>query len=129
MKKVMIFGVFDGLHGAHKAVLKEAKAFGDYLIVAVAQDHIVEHLKGNRAKVNLNERIEHIKQEDAVDEVIIGDKELSTWEVVKEHQPAVIAIGHDQNTLQENLEANFDKLGYQPEMKLLKEYEANEDQG
>ena len=129
MKKVMIFGVFDGPHKAHKQVLKDAKALGDHLVVVVAQDHMVEHLKGYRIKVDLAERMEHIKKEDAVDEVIIGDKELGTWEVIKEHKPAVIAIGHDQNILQENLEANFDKLGYQPEMKLLKEYEANKDQG
>ena len=129
MKKVMIFGVFDGPHKAHEQVLKDAKALGDHLVVVVAQDHMVEHLKGYRIKVDLAERMEHIKKEDAVDEVIIGDKELGTWEVIKEHKPAVIAIGHDQNILQENLEANFDKLGYQPEMKLLKEHEANKDQG
>ena len=129
MIKVMVFGVFDGVHERHRKMLGEAKGLGDYLIVAVAQDHIVQHLKGGLPEVNLSERMEHLRKEDAVDEVIIGDAELGAWGVVKQYKPDVIAIGHDQNVLKEDLERNFDKLGYKPELKQLKEYEESRPHG
>lgn len=98
----MVFGVFDGLHDGHKEFLKEAKKYGEYLIVVVAQDHIVNHLKGHEPKLNVGDRLAHLEKIDGVDEVIIGDRELSTWEVVKKYQPDVVVFGYDQDTLREN---------------------------
>ncbi len=121
----MVFGVFDGLHEGHRAMLKEAKKYGDYLIVAVAQNHIVQHLKGHLPKLDLVERMEHLQAEDYVDEVVIGDKDLGAWEVVKKYQPNVIACGYDQNQLKEDLEKHLDKLGYQPRIVALKSFEPN----
>jgi len=125
MKKVMVFGVFDGLHDGHRAMLKEAKGYGDYLIVVVAQDHIVKHLKGHLPKINLAERMIHLQEEDYVDEVVIGDAELSVWEVVKKYQPDVIALGYDQNLLKEDLEKHLPQLGLKPEIKVMKSFEPN----
>lgn len=119
----MLFGVFDGIHEGHRAMLREAKQCGDYLIAAVAQDHIVEHLKGHLPKANFAERFEHLKEEDSVDEVVIGDAHLSTWQVVRKHQPEVIALGYDQTALKEDLEKRFNRLGCQPEIKVLKSFE------
>jgi FAD synthetase len=124
MKKVMVFGVFDGLHDGHRAFLKEAKNYGDYLIVAMAQDHIVEHLKGHLPKIDFSKRFEELKKEDGVDEVVIGDSELSTYEVVKKYHPDVIALGYDQSILKEDIEKNIGKLGYQPEIKTMKAFES-----
>lgn len=125
MRKVMVFGVFDGVHEGHRHFLKEAKALGDYLIVAVAQNHIVEHLKGHLPQLDIAERLEHLKHEDAVDEVEIGDAELSTFEVVKNHKPDVIALGYDQKLLKENLEKNRDKFDWPIEFKTVSAYEPN----
>lgn len=94
MRKVIVFGVFDGVHDGHRAMFKEAKSHGDYLIAVLAQDHIVEHLKGYLPEVNLSERMEHLQKEDLVDEVVIGDPELGTWEIVKKAQ-----AGSDRNWL------------------------------
>ncbi|MDO8584596.1 MAG: adenylyltransferase/cytidyltransferase family protein [bacterium] len=125
MKKVMVFGVFDGIHEGHKALLKEARAFGEYLIAVVAQDHIVEHLKGHLPKVDVGERLAHLEAEDSVDEVVIGDRELSSWEVVKKYQPDVIALGYDQALLREDLEKNIEQLGYVPEIVEIAGFEPN----
>lgn len=125
MIKVMVFGVFDGLHEGHRAMLKEAKTYGDYLIAAVAQNHIVQHLKGHLPKIDIGERIAHLEAEDGIDEVVIGDAELGTWEVVKKYKPDVIALGYDQQLLKENLERNMNKLDYTPEIKIMKSYEPN----
>jgi FAD synthetase len=124
-KKVMVFGVFDGVHEGHEAILKEAKALGDHLIVVVAQDHIVQHLKGHQPKINLTDRFEHLKKADMVDEVVIGDAELGTWEVVKKEKPDVIALGYDQESLKADLEAHMDKFEKKPELVVMKSYEPN----
>lgn len=120
----MVFGVFDGIHEGHRSLFKQAKKLGDYLIAIVAQDHIVEHLKGHLPERNLAERFEHLKKEDGIDEAVIGDKELSTWEVVERYRPDVIALGYDQTVLKEDLEKNLKRLGVKPEIKVLKAYES-----
>lgn len=122
----MIFGVFDGLHDWHRTMLREAKSHGDYLIVVVAQNHIVQHLRGNLPNLDLVERMEHLRAEDYVNEVVIGDKDLGTWEIVKKRRPDIIACGHDQQPLKEDLEKNFDKIGYEPRIIILSSYEPNE---
>ena len=38
MKKVITYGTYDLLHHGHVALLKRAKALGDYLIVGVTAD-------------------------------------------------------------------------------------------
>jgi FAD synthetase len=124
-KKVMVFGVFDGIHEGHRHFLKEAKRLGDYLIVVVAQDHIVAHLKGHFPNINIAERLEHLRLEDGVDEVVIGDRELSTYEVVKKYRPDIIALGYDQTLLKEDLERNLHKFDWPLELKVLSAYEPN----
>ncbi len=125
MKKVMVFGVFDGLHDGHRRMLKEAKALGDYLVVVVAQNHIVEHLKGHQPRLDLAERFAHLEAEDGVDQVLVGDAEHGTWEVVKNNKPDVIALGYDQATLKDDLESHLDKFDPKPEIVVLDAYEPN----
>jgi FAD synthetase len=125
MKKVMAFGVFDGVHEGHRHFLKEAKALGDYLIVVVAQNHIVRHLKGHEPQLDLAERFAHLQREDAVDQVVIGDTELSVYEVVKQHKPDIIALGYDQTLLKEDLERNRAKFDWPLELRTLSAYEPN----
>ena len=125
MKKVMVFGTFDGIHEGHRAMLKEAKALGDYLIAVVAQDHIVEHLKGHAPRINLAERFAHLEAEDAVDEVVIGDAKLSGWGAVKKYKPDVIAVGYDQYALKKDLEKHIGEFDPKPEIKTLAAFEPN----
>lgn len=124
MKKVMLFGVFDGLHEGHKALLKEAHKYGEYVIVVVAQDHIVEHLKGHQPKFDVADRIAHLEAEDGVDEVVIGDRELSTWEVAKKYRPDVILFGYDQDVLRENFLSHVKTFDFHPETYIAREFES-----
>lgn len=125
MKKIMVFGVFDGVHEGHRHFFQEAREPGDYLIAVVAQDHIVEHLKGHLPKLDLSQRFEHLGKEDGVDEVVIGDHKLSTWEVVKKHKPDIIALGYDQEFLKEDLEKHRKNFDWPLEIKMLSAYEPN----
>lgn len=121
----MVFGVFDGLHNGHKAMLQQAKTFGDYLIVVVAQDHIVQHLKGHLPVINMEERIGHLLSADRVDKVVAGDMELGVWEVVNQEQPDIVAIGHDQTLLRLDLQKHFRDFKKVPELRILDAYEPN----
>ena len=123
--KVMVFGVFDGVHEGHRALLKQAKALGDYLIVAIAQDHIVQHLKGHLPEIRFEDRVAHLMKEDGVDKVIAGDEELGTWAVVAKEKPDVVAVGYDQTLLRANLERHLKDMKKPPEIKVLDAYEPN----
>lgn len=52
LKVVMTNGCFDILHAGHVSYLKEAKALGDILVVAVNTDASVSRLKGPTRPVN-----------------------------------------------------------------------------
>ncbi len=96
MKRVLVFGVFDGLHDGHIFFLNQAKILGDHLTVAVAPTQIVARLKGHAPQFSLDERISALLGLEFVNEVIAGDGELNTWRVVFTLQPDVIALGYDQ---------------------------------
>lgn len=125
MIKVMVLGVFDGLHEGHRALLKEAKAFGDHLIVVVAQNSIVMELKGHGPKHDIAERLAHLGAEDGVDEVVMGDAKLSSWEVIDKYQPEVVVFGYDQTLMKEDFEKHLDKLKAKPIIKVAKSFEPN----
>lgn len=121
-EKVMVFGTFDALHYGHRAFLKEAKKYGDYLIAVLPSDNIVKRLKGRLPKLTLSERIKHIKKEDNVDAAIVGDDDLGSWKVIKRHRPAVIALGFDQNLIKKELEKYFAKLDWKPKIRIVKKF-------
>lgn len=95
----MVFGVFDDLHEGHHYFLEQAKLLGDYLIVVVAMDEMVQKLKHKKSKRTLAERIAKIEGKGIVDEVVPGDSVSESWDVIKLHKPSVIAVGHDQDKL------------------------------
>lgn len=125
MKKVMVFGVFDGVHEGHRHFFKEAQKLGDHLVAVVAQDHIVRHIKGHEPQLDLAARFAHLQIEDGVDEVIIGDSELSVYDVVRQHRPAVIALGYDQTLLKEDLDKHRAKFDWPLELRVISAYEPN----
>lgn len=104
MKRVLCFGVFDGLHDGHRFFLRQARALGDHLIVAVAQDVIVERLKNKTPHNSLEARMKAIKKERLADEVVSGDATIGDWGVIRAYKPDIIAIGHDQHQLKLELE-------------------------
>jgi len=74
LKKVVVNGTFDLLHGGHIDLLNVAKMHADYLIVAIDTDRRVKIHKGKDRPVNDQDTrkkiLENIK---AVDEVMLFD--------------------------------------------------------
>jgi len=88
-------GVFDLLHPGHIRYLKEARALGDALIVAINSDRSVRANKGPERPINPErERAEVLQALDCVDAVTIFD-EQTPQAIVTRIQPDVLVKGAD----------------------------------
>jgi cytidyltransferase-like protein len=102
-KKVVIFGVFDGIHEGHLAFIKEAKKQGNNLVAIVARDEMVQKLKGKIPKYNEVERINSLLEIEDIDLVRLGDLYIETYNTLMEINPDIIYLGYDQQDLSNNL--------------------------
>jgi D-beta-D-heptose 7-phosphate kinase/D-beta-D-heptose 1-phosphate adenosyltransferase len=88
-------GVFDLLHPGHIRYLKEARALGDVLIVAINSDRSVRANKGPERPINPErERAEVLQALDCVDAVTVFD-EQTPHAIVTRIQPDVLVKGAD----------------------------------
>ncbi len=117
MTKVMVFGAFDVLHEGHHHFLKDAKALGDYLIVALASDASIRFLKEHEPKQSFDERAAALSLSEYVDEVVAGDEldddgndAFGTWQIIDKLRPDIIACGYDQQAIKELLTQRFATL-------------------
>jgi len=93
-KIVYIDGAFDLFHVGHVGILREAKKLGDYLLVGVLPDNVVNEKKGGGWPVmNLHERVLSVLSCRYVDEVIIGAPWKITEEFVKSQKIKVVIHG------------------------------------
>lgn len=109
MKKVLVFGTFDGLHPGHDYFLRAARALGDRLVVVVARDATVEFWKKRKPHLNEAQRHAELLRHASVSETVLGDEEMGTYEALKHHLPTCIVLGYDQHSLKVDLEARMEK--------------------
>lgn len=117
-----MFGTFDGVHEGHRNMLRQAKELGDYLVVAVAPDNVVQEIKGKVCVRRSGERIQGVRNERIADEVVLGDKLLDNWSVLKKYKPDIIALGYDQEELKAALDAHFENSEKKPKIVMLKPF-------
>lgn len=123
MKKVLVFGVFDGVHEGHRALFKQAKLHGDYLIVSVAQDEVVRQLKGGFPRHDLDERIGFLNTEPLVDLALPGDFALGSYSAIKERRPETVVLGYDQKDLGDDLALTAKQQGWEIEIVFAEPHE------
>ncbi len=111
MSRVLVFGVFDGLHPGHRSFLEQARAEGDTVVVAVARDSVVERLKGRRPEVVEAKRAQALLDSGLADEAFLGDDVPGTYGIVDRVGPDVICLGHDQEALCADLGAWMARRG------------------
>ena len=82
MIKVITYGTFDLLHHGHIRLLERAKSLGDYLIVGVSTDELVQQEKHKTPVIPYEERKEIIAALKYVDQVVPqkNKNKLAAWE-------------------------------------------------
>lgn len=110
-KIVLVGGCFDLLHFGHISFLKQAKALGDHLVVALESDENVRRKKGDARPIhNQSQRKEMLEALSFVDEVISlspihGFDEY--LDMVNKVHPAIIAVTEgDPKVTQKQLQAD-----------------------
>lgn len=97
MITVLAFGTFDLFHKGHEFFLQEAKKHGDRLVVVVARDVNVKHLKGRAPEQNEQLRLQAVRDFSAVDDARLGYEEWGMHlQVLDDVQPDVVCLGYDQ---------------------------------
>lgn len=123
MVKVLVFGVFDGLHKGHRYFLRKAKEFGDYLVVATPSDSAVKEIKNIYPDQSYKERVKKLKASNLVDEVVPSDDRLNDWGILNRQNPNIIALGYDQKELKEALKGYIKKTNQRIELKTIESFE------
>lgn len=93
MKKVLVAGTFDILHLGHLYFFKEAKKYGDKLIVVIGSDKITKR-NGKKIIHAQKERAELVKSLRMVDEIYFGG--IKIVNSIKKIKPDVVCVGYDQ---------------------------------
>ena len=87
-------GAFDLFHVGHLDFLEKAKAEGDYLIVGLHTDPVVNHYKGaNYPIMNLHERVLSVLACRYVSEVVIGAPYSVTKEMMDHFKVDLVCHG------------------------------------
>jgi len=100
---VYLAGSWDMLHAAHINVLEKARSFGDYVIVGVHNDHIVNSKRGmNLPILNMHERVLSLLGCKFVDDVLIDAPYVVTKEMIDSLNISIVLKGHVENNNNNN---------------------------
>jgi FAD synthetase len=125
MVKVMASGTFDLLHMGHIYYLKEAKKLGDCLVVVVATDATVRHLKHEPVTPE-NIRLNLIRELKVVDEAYLGHED-DMYTIVEEIHPDIIALGFDQIHDEQKILKELQRKKIKVQVVRLPKYEGGSD--
>jgi len=113
--KVIASGVFDLLHYGHIRFLEEAKELGGpnaKLVVIVASDETVTRAKKRPPVIPEDQRRAVIESLRVVDEAILGYQDMDLDKAMKTIKPDIVAVGHDQQEIEEELKHLIKEKGY-----------------
>lgn len=91
MKTVFTCGTFDLFHIGHLNYLKQAKSFGDYLVVGVNTDEFTLSYKNKLPIIPFKDRFEIVKSCKYVDDVVLSE-EFYPLKYIKEYNISVLVI-------------------------------------
>ncbi|MBI2642350.1 MAG: adenylyltransferase/cytidyltransferase family protein [Candidatus Wildermuthbacteria bacterium] len=103
MKKVVVFGIFDGVHEGHRSLFRQAKEHGDELVVIVGRDSASLRWKNKKPRHSEQTRLSLVSKEEGVDSAVLGDEEQSSYKVLENINLDVICLGYDQDSLEKDI--------------------------
>lgn len=118
-KIVLASGTFDLLHLGHVRFLEEAKKAGGKdaeLVVIVARDSTVKARKGKKPVMPEDQRRALVESLKVVDEAILGLEDFSIDKVIEKIKPDVIAVGHDQDGIEREVQKAIEKEKFSVEV-------------
>ncbi|MGP1612294.1 MAG: glycerol-3-phosphate cytidylyltransferase [Catonella sp.] len=95
MKRVITYGTFDLLHYGHVNILRRAKEYGDYLIVAISTDEFNWNEKGKKCYFSYEQRKQLVESIRYVDLVIPEERWDQKIEDVKLYKADTFVMGDD----------------------------------
>ena len=120
MKKVMCFGTFDILHLGHLHYFRQAKKYGDYLIVVIARDKTKKDQQ-KRILFSEQERRELVGSLKMVDEAVLGYPG-NHFRIIREKKPDVLCLGYDHSIQEEKVRKTLARFGLHPQIYRMKPY-------
>jgi FAD synthetase len=111
MTKVLAFGTFDIFHPGHEHFLRQAKSYGDELVVVVARDSTVRELKKSRPVHDEFFRLGVIRALDYVDDARLGYEGEDKYKIIEDIRPDIICIGFDQEAFTQGLDKKLLERG------------------
>ena len=94
MRRVLTYGTYDLLHYGHIELLRRAKQYGDYLIVALSTDEF-NKLKNKKSYYNYEQRKMMLESIRYVDLVIPENNWEQKTDDVKNFKVDTFLMGHD----------------------------------
>jgi rfaE bifunctional protein nucleotidyltransferase chain/domain len=96
MKISFVNGCFDVLHPGHIELLKYARSFGDYLIVAIDSDRRVAEMKGPKRPIfSQGDRSNILSSIMYVDVVHVFDTKEELEYLLESIKPDIMVVGSD----------------------------------
>ncbi|CAD6184528.1 unnamed protein product [Caenorhabditis auriculariae] len=93
-KVVYVCGAFDLFHIGHLSFLEKAAEFGDYLVVGILSDQVVNEYKGsNHPIMSLHERVLSVLAYKPVNEVVIGAPYTVSADLLDQFNVQVVVDG------------------------------------
>jgi len=120
-KTVLVFGTFDILHKGHLNFFKQAKKYGNILIVVIARNATVKKVKGKLPRNNEKKRLELVKNAEIVDQALLGLKG-NKYKIIKKIKPDIICLGYDQTAFTDSLEKELINLKIKTKIYKMKPY-------
>ncbi len=111
MTKILVFGTFDGLHEGHKDFFRQARQFGNKLIVVVGRDSTVLRVKKRPPKFTEQERLKEVQECGLVDEAVLGNEGADPYKIIEQIKPDIICLGYDQTHFTDKLAVELPKRG------------------
>ena len=123
MRIVLAFGTFDLLHPGHVAYLRQAKKFGDRLIVVIARDKNVTKTKRHSTLFSENDRKKLVEALRDVDSAVLGSLG-DALNIIKKIKPNTICLGYDHDIDESSLALELSSMKTVPKIVRAKSYHA-----